>query len=74
MPLIAYLLIRLRRAFHLDHLPGHIAIVCLGVAGTCFIQSIALRFLGQTAMPWLMLLPRSLLVGFYTGSDSHRRS
>lgn len=65
---VSYLLIRLRSRIHLDHLPGHIAIVCLGVAITCFIQSISLRLLAQTTMPWLMLLPRSLLVGFYTAA------
>lgn len=63
---IAYLLMRMRSRIHLDHLPGHIVFVCLGAASTCFIQGIALRLLGQTTMPWLMLLPRSLLVGFYT--------
>lgn len=67
---VGYSLMRLRSRVHLDHLTGHIAIIWLGVASTCFVQTVALRVLGKTSLPWLMLLPRSALVGFYTASLS----
>lgn len=63
---VTYALTGLRARIHLDHFPGRIAIVFLGVAATCCVQSVALQILKQTALPWLMLLPRSALVGFYT--------
>ncbi len=63
---VAYLLTRLRSRIHLDHFAGRLGVIFLGVAGTCLVQSAMLRILRQTALPLLMLLPRSLLVGFYT--------
>jgi rod shape-determining protein MreD len=63
---VAYSLTRLRARMDLDHFAGRLAIIFLGVASTCFVQTVALRIFKQTTLPWLMLLPRSALVGFYT--------
>jgi rod shape-determining protein MreD len=68
--LVGYLLLRLRLRVHLDHLSGQIATVALATASICFVQSVALRILRETSLPWLLLLPRCILVGLYTAGLS----
>jgi cell shape-determining protein MreD len=63
---MGYAVIFLRQNLHLEGAVARLGIVWLGTTSICLLQGVALRLMGNLALPWATLIERAALVGLYT--------